>query len=90
MVEAARSRPRPGGDEVVEQGRCELVEPVGMPASAKRRSRRSSPPRSDTCGRGPACGPGTVDDAGEALVHASTASPSPRATSRSASTATLA
>ena len=54
------------------------------PAAAAR------PPRCGTCGPAPACGPGSARPRAQVVGHRSTSSPSPRATSRSASTATLA
>ena len=92
VVEAARPRPGPGREEVVEQRRCQLVEPVDIDA------RRRSAPAAEV--RPPRCrylrpsarlwARKSIDGAAQVLGHRSTSSPSPRATSRSASTATLA
>ena len=91
VVEAAGPLPGTGRDELVEQAGCELVElfdPMLVGEGEQQTQRRLL--GLILAAEGPFVGEEVVGGGGEVVVHVRTASPSPRATSRSASTATLA
>jgi len=91
VVEAAGSFPRPGGDKLLEQAGCELTQvlhPMLAGKGEEQTQRRLL--GLVLAAEGPLVGQEVGDGGGEAVVHVRIASPSPRATSRSASTATLA
>ncbi len=91
MVEAAGPAPRARSDEAVQERPGQLVEA----GDAALGGEVDEQPKGRLLGQilaaeGALVGEEPVDGASEAVVHDSTASPSPSATSRSASTATLA
>ena len=91
MIEAARTRPGPGGQEVLQQGGGELAEAADLVLGGEAHQQRQLAGLAVVLAAvRPLVRDEPLDRAGDGLGHASTCSPSPSATWRSGSMATLA
>src|SRR5271155_4794437 len=90
MVEAAGPGPRPGREELLEQGRGQLAQPAGTMLLSEPDEQRQLVLLAVILAPDPSLvRQETLDGHFQGLAHRSTCSPSPRATSRRDSTATF-